>query len=107
MAGPGLTDDDIRGEFAAVDANIAQLRGEVATLQHAMSNWLAGSLVDNSEDPLADADDHFAGLARQAARRREPDATPHVVAAIYAASDALDRLHRAVVARIKEHLHER
>ncbi|MGX1097915.1 hypothetical protein [Amorphus sp. MBR-141] len=99
-----LTDDDLRSEFAAVDANIAQLRGEVATLRLAMENWLAGSLIDTADDPLADADEHFAGLARQAARRREPDATPHVEAAVYAASDALERLHGAVVARIREYL---
>jgi len=104
MAEPELTDDDIRSEFAAVDANIAQLRGEVATLRLAMENWLAGSLIDTADDPLAAADAYFAGLSRQAAKRREPDATPHVVAAIYAADDTLDRLHRSVVARLREHL---
>lgn len=99
-----LTDDDIRGEFAAVDASIAQLRGELATLRLVVENSMAGSLIDTATDPVAAADVYFAGLSRQAAKRREPDATPHVVAAVYAADDALDRLHGAVVARIREYL---
>lgn len=107
MAEPELTDDDIRSEFAAVDASIAQLRGELATLRLVIENSMAGSLIDSATDPAAAADAYFAGLSRQAARRREPVATPHVEAAIYAASDALDRLHAAVVGRLREYLHER
>lgn len=90
--------------LAILDLHFAQLRGEVATLRLVVENSMAGSLIDTATDPLAAADAYFAGLSRQAAKRREPDATPHVEAAVYAASDALDRLHRAVRARIEGHL---
>jgi len=102
MAGP-----EQHAPLAILDLHIAQLRGEMATLRLVVENSMAGSLIDTATDPVVAAGEYFAGLSRQAAKRREPDATPHVEAAVYAASDALDRLHRAVVARIKEHLHER
>jgi hypothetical protein len=98
MAGPEEQDP-----LAILDLHLAQLRGEVATLRLIMENSIAGSLIDSATDPVAAAGEYFAGLSRQASRRREPNATPHIEAAVYAADDALERLHRAVVARIKEH----